>query len=161
MNKKGKEESLLENSYKNIYARDKKGRTVLHYAVDAKTVRLLVEKGVNVNAADVEGHTALHLAVTEKRLENVRELIKSGGNVNAEEYGSKCTPLHLACMMGKVEIVKELVEAGGEIEQADKFGMTAMDYAKNSKEITELLKEEIDRIERLFEQQSGKSSMRG
>ncbi|WP_341816118.1 ankyrin repeat domain-containing protein [Wolbachia endosymbiont (group B) of Elophila nymphaeata] len=144
-NKSAKE--LLENSYENIYERD---RTALHYAIDAKTVRLLVEKGGNVNAADVEGHTALHLAVTEKRLEIVRELIKSGGNVNAEEYGNKCTPLHLACMIGEKEIVKELVKAGGEIEQADKFGMTAMDYAKNSKEITEVLKKETDRIEKLF-----------
>lgn len=147
-NKSAKE--LLENSFKSIYARDEKGRTVLHYAVDAKTVRLLVEKGVNVNAADARGYTALHLAVTEKRLETVRELIKSGANVNAEEYGNKCTPLHLACMAGKVEIVEELVKAGGEIEQADKFGMTAMDYAKNSKEVTEVLKKEIDRIEKLF-----------
>ncbi|AGJ98555.1 Ankyrin repeat domain protein [Wolbachia endosymbiont of Drosophila simulans wNo] len=140
-------EELLENSHENIYARDEKE---LHYAVDAKTVKLLVEKGANVNAADARGYTALHLAVTEKRLETVRELIKSGGNVNAEEYGSKCTPLHLACMIGEKEIVKELVKAGGEIEQADKFGMTAMDYAKNSKEITEILKKEIDRIEKLF-----------
>ncbi|WP_349966972.1 ankyrin repeat domain-containing protein [Wolbachia endosymbiont of Armadillidium arcangelii] len=144
MSKKEKEESLLENSFKNIYERD---RTALHYAVDAKTVRVLVEKGANVNAADVEGHTALHLAVTEKRLEIVRELIKSGGNVNAEEYGNKCTPLHLACMVGEKEIVEELVKAGGEIEQADKFGMTAMDY---SKEVTEVLKKETDRIEKLF-----------
>ncbi|MBV2145604.1 MAG: ankyrin repeat domain-containing protein [Wolbachia endosymbiont of Pissodes strobi] len=147
-----KEESLLENSFKNIYARDEKGRTVLHYAVDAKTVRLLVEKGVNVNAADARGYTALHLAVTEKRIETVRELIKSGANANAEEYGNKCTPLHLACMVGKVEVVKELVEAGAEIEQEDECGMTAIDYAKNSKEVTEVLKKEMDRIEKLFEQ---------
>ncbi|WP_264954019.1 MULTISPECIES: ankyrin repeat domain-containing protein [unclassified Wolbachia] len=143
-NKSAKE--LSENSYKNI----KETKMELHYAIDAKTVRLLIEKGANVNAADVGGYTALHLAVTEKRLEIVRELIKSGGNVNAEEYGSKCTPLHLACMVGKVEIVKELVEAGAEIEQEDKFGMTAMDYAKTSKEVTEVLKKEIDRIEKLF-----------
>lgn len=145
-----KEESLLENSFKSIYARDEKERTVLHYAVDAKTVRVLVEKGANVNAADARGYTALHLAVMEKRIETVRELIKSGANANAEEYGNKCTPLHLACMMGKVEVVKELVEAGAEIEQEDKFGMTAMDYAKNSKEIIEVLKKETDRIEKLF-----------
>ncbi|WP_419214424.1 ankyrin repeat domain-containing protein [Wolbachia endosymbiont of Rhagoletis cingulata] len=144
-NKSAKE--LLENSFKSIYARD---RTALHYAVDAKTVRVLVEKGVNVNAADVGGYTALHLAVTEKRLEIVRELIKSGANANAEEYGNKCTPLHLACMVGKVEVVKELVEAGAEIEQEDKFGMTAIDYAKNSKEVTEVLKKEMGRIEKLF-----------
>ncbi len=164
MSKKEKEKSvkeLLENSFKSVYERDEKGRTVLHYAVEAKTVRLLVEKGVDVNAADVGGYTALHLAVTEKRLEIVRELIKSGADVNVEEYDSKCTPLHLACMVGEKEIVEELVKAGGEIEQADKFGMTAMDYAKNSKEIAEVLKKETDRIEKLFEQQSGKSSMRG
>nr|WP_253308811.1 ankyrin repeat domain-containing protein [Rickettsia endosymbiont of Ceutorhynchus assimilis] len=142
-----KEKSLLESSFKNIYERDEKGRTALHYAIDAKTVRLLIEKGADVNAKDVGGYTALHLAVAEKCLETVRELIKSGADVNAEEYGSKCTPLHLACMVGEKEIVEELVKAGGEIEQADKFGMTAMDY---SKEVTEVLKKETDRIEKLF-----------
>lgn len=147
-NKSAKE--LLENSYENIYERDEKERTALHYAIDAKTVRLLVEKGANVNAADVEGYTALHLAVTEKRLETVRELIKSGADVNAEEYGNKCTPLHLACMVGEKEIVEELVKAGGEIEQADKFGMIAMDYAKNSKEIAEVLKKETEKMESLL-----------
>ncbi|WP_264706142.1 ankyrin repeat domain-containing protein [Wolbachia endosymbiont (group A) of Ancistrocerus nigricornis] len=145
-----KEESLLENSFKNIYERDENGRTALHYAINAKTVRVLVEKGVNVNATDVGGYTALHLAVTEKRLEIVRELIKSGADVNAEEYGNKCTPLHLGCMVGEKEIVEELVEAGGEIEQEDECGMTAIDYAKNSKEVTEVLKKETDRIEKLF-----------
>ncbi|WP_395460187.1 ankyrin repeat domain-containing protein [Wolbachia endosymbiont (group B) of Myelois circumvoluta] len=140
-----KEKSLLESSFKK-----KETKRELHYAVDAKTVRLLVEKGANVNAKDVEGYTALHLAVTEKRLEIVRELIKSGAEVNAEEYGNKCIPLHLACMVGEKEIVEELVKAGGEIEQADKFGMKAMDYAKNSKEVTKVLKKETDRIEKLF-----------
>ncbi len=47
--------------------------------------------------------------------------------------------------------MEELVKAGGEIEQEDEFGMTAMDYAKNSKEVTEVLKKETDRIEELFE----------
>ncbi len=70
--------------------------------------------------------------------------------LNAEEYGNKCIPLHLACMVGEKEIVEELVKAGGEIEQEDEFGMTAMDYAKNSKEVTEVLKKETDRIEKLF-----------
>ncbi|ADW80130.1 MULTISPECIES: ankyrin repeat domain-containing protein [Wolbachia] len=147
-NKSAKE--LLENSYKNIYARDENGRTALHYAINAKTVRLLVEKGVNVNAADVGGYTALHLAVTEKRLEIVRELIKSGAEVNAEEYGNKCIPLHLACMVGEKEIVEELVKAGGEIEQEDECGMTAIDYAKNSKEVTEVLKKETEKMESLL-----------
>ncbi len=53
-------------------------------------------------------------------------------------------------MVGEKEIVEELVKAGAEIEQADKFGMTGMDYAKSSKKITEVLKKETDRIEKLF-----------
>ncbi|WP_353282514.1 ankyrin repeat domain-containing protein [Wolbachia endosymbiont (group A) of Myopa testacea] len=165
MIKLGKKEafnkSLLENSFKSVYERDENGRTVLHYAVDAKTVRLLAEKGANVNAVDVGGYTPLHLAVTAQNLENVKELIRSGANVNAEEYGSKNMPLHLGCMIGEKEIVEELVEAGGEIEKEDKFGLKAMDYAKNSKEVTEVLKKETDRIEKLFEKRRGKPSTRG
>jgi ankyrin repeat protein len=178
MSKKEKEEfnnslkEVLGNSFKNINKRDKEGRTMLHYVVgtsNSKTVRLLIEKGVDVNAIDVGGYTPLHLAVTAQNLENVKELIRSGAAVNAKEYGSKNTPLHLGCMIGVKEIVEELVKAGGEIEQEDEFGMTAMNYAKNSKEITEVLKKETDRIEKLFEKQvreesknkKGKPSMRG
>ncbi len=50
----------------------------------------------------------------------------------------------------KIEIVEELVKAGAEIEQADKFGITAMDYAKNSKEIAEVLKKETEKMESLL-----------
>ncbi len=64
-------------------------------------------------------------------------------------------------MIGEKEIVEELVEAGGEIEKEDKFGLKAMDYAKNSKEVTEVLKKETDRIEKLFEKRRGKPSTRG
>ncbi|WP_167347067.1 MULTISPECIES: ankyrin repeat domain-containing protein, partial [unclassified Wolbachia] len=39
-NKSAKE--LLESSFKNIYERDENGRTALHYAVEVKTVELLV-----------------------------------------------------------------------------------------------------------------------
>ncbi len=53
-------------------------------------------------------------------------------------------------MVGEKEIVEELVKAGGEIEQADKFGMIAMDYAKNSKEIAEVLKKETEKMESLL-----------
>ncbi|MFL3876263.1 hypothetical protein wTkk_000180 [Wolbachia endosymbiont of Trichogramma kaykai] len=80
----------------------------------------------------------------------MRELIKSGAEVNAEEYGNKCIPLHLACMVGEKEIVEELVKAGGEIEQEDECGMTAIYYAKNSKEVTEVLKKETEKMASLL-----------
>ncbi|GFQ69405.1 hypothetical protein TNCT_326801 [Trichonephila clavata] len=68
-----------------------------------------------------------------QRVENTKELIKAGADVNAVERSSKFAPLHLACMVAEIKIVEELVKAGGNVEQKDKFGKTPMDYARNSK----------------------------
>ncbi|BAO99584.1 ankyrin repeat domain-containing protein [Wolbachia endosymbiont of Cimex lectularius] len=135
-------EKLLENSFKNINKKDEKGRTILHYAVgnsDPKTVRLLIKKGADINSADVGGYVPMHLAVIGEHLENVKELISSGAKVNVAERNDKYTPLHLACMIWEVEIVKELVKAGAKVDQPDKSGKTPIDYARNNKEITEVL----------------------
>lgn len=55
------------------------------------------------------------------------------------ERSSKFAPLHLACMVSEIKIVEELVKAGANIEQKDKSGKTPMDYARNNKEIKEVL----------------------
>ena len=78
-NKSAKE--LLENSFKSIYARDEKERIALHYAVEAKTVSLLVEKGANVNAADVEG---IHSTASSGNGETSRN------RERIDKVGSKC-----------------------------------------------------------------------
>ncbi|QMV45887.1 ankyrin repeat domain-containing protein [Wolbachia pipientis] len=134
---------LEENSYENINKKDKKGKTILHYAVgilDPKKVKLLIEKGADINAADVGGYVPIHLAVIGEQLRNVKELISAGANVNVVERNGKNTPLHFACMSGEVEIVKELVKAGAKTDQPDKSGKTPIDCAKNNKEIIEVLK---------------------
>lgn len=133
---------LEKNSYENINEKNKKGRTILHYAVresGPKTVRLLIKKGADINPADVGGYVPMHLAVMGKRLKNVKELINSGANVNVVECNGKHTPLHFACMVGEVEIVKELIKAGAETDQPDKSDKIPADYARNNKEIMEVL----------------------
>ncbi len=139
-NKSWKE--VLDNSIENINKKDTKGRTILHYAVgmpDPKKVKLLIKKGADVDAADAGKYRPLHLAVMGQRLENTKELIKAGVDVNAVERSSKFAALHLACMVAEIKIVEELVKAGGNVEQKDKFGKTPMDYARNNKEIKEVL----------------------
>lgn len=106
---------------------------------DPKTMRSLVKKGADINSADVEGYVPMHLAVMGKRLKNVKELINSGANVNVVECNGKQTPLHFACIVGEVEIVKELIKAGAKTDKPDKSGKTPIDYARNNKEITEVL----------------------
>lgn len=137
---------LLENSFESVNKKDKKGRTILHYAVtvlDQRAVKLLIKKGADINASDVGQYRPLHLAVMEQRLWNTKELIRAGVEVNAAERHGKHTPLHFACMVGGVEIVKELVKAGGDAEQKDRFGKTPMYYAKNSKGVMEVLDNNI------------------
>ncbi|WP_264719179.1 ankyrin repeat domain-containing protein [Wolbachia endosymbiont (group A) of Lasioglossum morio] len=139
-NKSWKE--VLDNPIENINKKDTKGRTILHYAVgmlDPKKVRLLIKKGADINVADAGQYRPLHLAVMGQRLENTKELIKAEVDVNAVERSSKFAPLHLACMVSEIKIVEELVKAGANIEQKDKFGKTPMDYARNNKEIIEVL----------------------
>ncbi len=118
----------------------KKVRTDLAVGMpDPKKVRLLIKKGANVNVADAGQYRPLHLAVMGQRVENTKELIKAGADVNAVERSSKFAALHLACMVSEIKIVEELVKAGANIEQKDKYGKTAMDYARSNKEITEVL----------------------
>ncbi len=141
---------VSSNGFKNINKRNEEGETILHQAVeisDYKTVRLLINKGANVNARDKNGYTPLHCAVFARSLENVKVLIRGGGEINATQYVTGCTPLHSACKTGETkEIIKELVKAGANVEQKDKFGKTAMYYAR-TEELLEKLRELSERCD--------------
>ncbi|WP_265036832.1 ankyrin repeat domain-containing protein [Wolbachia endosymbiont (group A) of Anomoia purmunda] len=105
-----------------------------------KKVSFLVKKGANVNATDNRGFTPLHWAVSAKRLENVKELIREGAEVNATEGMSKYTPLHLACMVWAERIIKELVKAGAAVNQPDKFGNAPMYWLMDNEKNKEVKK---------------------
>lgn len=102
-------------------------------------MRLLIKRGADVDAADARKYRPLHLAVMGQRLENTKDLIKAGADVNAVKGSSKFAALHLACMVSEIKIVEELVKTGENVEQKDKFGKTPMDHASNNKEIKEVL----------------------
>ncbi|MBI9107812.1 MAG: ankyrin repeat domain-containing protein [Spirochaetales bacterium] len=61
------------------------GSTMLHAAMDLKTVRLLIELGADVNAVELKfGNTPLHAWVISYKndLEMIQYLIEHGANVN-------------------------------------------------------------------------------
>ncbi|WP_410541698.1 ankyrin repeat domain-containing protein [Wolbachia endosymbiont (group A) of Andrena carantonica] len=73
--KKEKEKSakeLLENSCKNIYERDENGRTALHYAVEVKTVELLVDISIHFAVAADVGMTCMGFALYNQARESGR-----------------------------------------------------------------------------------------
>ena len=72
-------------SQKDVNARDKDGRTLLHYAANKgylEIVRLLLEKGANINVQDNDGRTPLHEAMSYHALGVARFLVENGANVN-------------------------------------------------------------------------------
>ncbi|GFR11918.1 ANK_REP_REGION domain-containing protein [Trichonephila clavata] len=71
----------------------------------------------------------LHCAVFARSLENVKVLIRGGGEINATQYINGCALLHSACRLGAgIAIIKELVKAGAGVNQLDKYGATPMYY---------------------------------
>lgn len=122
---------------------NKSGETPLHLAAfygKVENVKVLLEKGADVNARNGKRNTAVFM----REIGNVRAILEAGGDVNAKDQEGY-TPLHIACKTGETkEIIKELVKAGANIEQKDKFGKTAMYYAR-TEELLEKLRELSER----------------
>ncbi|BAP00120.1 ankyrin repeat domain protein [Wolbachia endosymbiont of Cimex lectularius] len=102
-------------------------------------MRLLIKKGADINSADVGGLCTNAPSCNRRAPRKRKGANKFRAKVNVAERNDKYTPLHLACMIWEVEIVKELVKAGAKVDQPDKSGKTPIDYARNNKEITEVL----------------------
>ena len=75
-----------------VNAKDKEGKSPLHYAERKAVAELLLAKGADVNAKDNEGKTPLHCAT---RKDTVELLLATGADVNAKDNGGE-TPLHCA-----------------------------------------------------------------
>lgn len=114
-------------------ARDEKGRTPLHRAIEfgnGDAGRLLTEGGADMHARDEEGATPLHLAAEFGRADYAKLLLKGGADVNAEDREG-ATPLYWAVAgngasrdfdaragseerQNRVAVMKLLLEAGAD-----------------------------------------------
>jgi ankyrin repeat protein len=71
-------------------------------------------------------------AIKKKRVEDVKDLISKGADVNQEVGSLGRTPLMIAAETGSVEIVKLLVEAGADPSAKDSQQYTVLNYAFKS-----------------------------
>ncbi|EAY17214.1 ankyrin repeat protein, putative [Trichomonas vaginalis G3] len=127
----------------NINAKDKYGKTALHYAAEnnsKETVELLISHGANINEKDNDGQTVLHYAARSNRKEYIEFLISHGANINEKDKNG-ATVLHYAARSNSKEIVELLISHGANINEKDNDGQTVLHYAaeNNSKETVELL----------------------
>ena len=87
----------------------------------------------DIDMRDKDGNTPLHLACDKGDLEEVKNLIGKGADVNAQnnpmnfpfDWG-KSTPLHVACSGVNIEIVDFLLENGAEVNLDDESGNTPL-----------------------------------
>lgn len=93
-----------------VRARNRRGQTALHYAVDGnpasaswnprgqvQTIRALVEAGAEVDAADAGGVTPLHRAVRNRCAAAVKTLVAAGADPQRRN-GNGSTPAQLASL---------------------------------------------------------------
>jgi ankyrin repeat protein len=124
-----------------------RGQTALMWAAAGKhpaVVAALVERGADVNAKSTGGFTPLMFAAREGDPESARLLLAAGAQVNDTTADGESALLIAAASMvavtardyrlvaepsGHEAVAARLIESGANVDQADRFGMTALHHA--------------------------------
>ena len=128
---------LLQSEVKlNLEARNERGRTALHLAVeldenkDYQIVEQLIEVGVNVNCKDSESITPLHLCAKLNKPKFTKLLIIDGKAKTFVRTNDGWVALHFAAFYGNVKVVKTLLECGAAPHPRNNINETPTDLAK-------------------------------
>ena len=123
-----KVKSFVETNPEFINARDKDGRTPLHWAcrgVYIEIIRYLVEKGAEVNARDNNLVTPLISLTTRNNSDGASFLLSQKADPNIMDI-SEQTPLHYAAAAGLPAMVKILLENEADPELRNSYGRTPL-----------------------------------
>ncbi|WP_346859703.1 acyltransferase family protein [uncultured Draconibacterium sp.] len=72
---------------------------------------------------------SMHAAVISGKLEAIKQLIKSGADLNEKEPAGGSSPLMTACVFNQTEIALELINAGADLSVTNNDGSTALHTA--------------------------------
>jgi len=118
-----------------VNAKDRAGRSALHYAAasgDEEMLVFLLDKGADVNITDGYGWTPLfHVGWSGgsfKRPQVLDLLVRRGADLNAKDLFGR-TILHLYTESGNSDAVGLLVNLGADVNSQDSAGATPLLYA--------------------------------
>lgn len=93
-------------------------------------VMQLLQTGLSVDAGAETGYTALALAVRWQHRELITQLLQAGANPNTHTNSCyQTTALMEASRDGNVDIAKQLISKGAKVNEPDKFGDHALNWA--------------------------------
>lgn len=98
-------------SQKDVNARQKDGKTLLHYAANRghlDVAALLLQKGAHIDSQDNDGKTPLHEAMAYSRFPVARLLLEKGANVNLKDNDGD-TPLISIVYLDNKKLAVDLV----------------------------------------------------
>ena len=105
------------------------GATLLHWAADADTVNLLLDRGASLEVRSNTGITALHFMVRDERISAARALIERGLDVDVIASDTRNTPLMNVAKRGTPEVAEFLIAAGADVNRANRYGTTPLYWA--------------------------------
>jgi len=111
----------------------------IKHKVDVDILKLFIENGLDLSYTNKQGIGILDEALNYDDLEFIKYLVEEKGlNPLVTNRKSGFTPIMQVCSYGYLDIVKYLIQKGADIEQRDKFGFNAKDYARKLGQVSVL-----------------------
>jgi ankyrin repeat protein len=107
---------------------------LLTYAISngasLEAIEMLVDAGIDITEVNHEGLGVLDIAIKHKRLDILKLCEARGIDLLESRRKSGVTPMILAASFSDMEIVSYLIDKGANVKDRDRYGMSAVDYAK-------------------------------
>jgi ankyrin repeat protein len=134
---------MMERGKHDLNARNAKGDTVVHRAVETgmrQLLKALLAAGADPRATAKDGETALHLAALHPEPVFTDMLLAAGADPRARNSAGE-SALHWAALSGHIVVVQRLLARGADPRARTRGGFSARDYAQREghREIARLL----------------------